>query len=165
MLGETITQTSNLNTSAKWYSFPRTLVHVRGGIYRGPSLHNLCTNDYSPPLFIQYNPSKLQGRSCLFTLRDFILHVILSIFKVAFIKDVFASSHLRVLVLNLVDFARWEKSKIYLRSWISSPLLFISSEVKISPSLLNPARELWHKILMVNSKVSVLCSLVKSNPQ
>ena len=165
MLGETITQTSNLNTSGKWYSFPRASVHVRGGIYRGPSLRNLCTNDYFSSLFIQYNPSSLQGRSYLFTLRDFILHVILSIFKVAFTKDVFTSSHLRVLVLNLVDFARWAKSKIYLRSWISFPLLFISSEVKISPSLLNPASKLWHKILVVNSEDSRLCFLAKSNPQ
>ena len=165
MLGETITQTSNLNTSGKWYSFPRASVHVRGGIYRGPSLRNLCTNDYFAPLFIQYNPFKLQGWCCLFTLRDFILHVILSIFKVAFIKDVFASSHLRVLVLNLVDFARWAKSKIYLRSWISSPLLLISSLVKNSPSLLNPASKLWHKILAVNSKVLGLCFLAKSNLQ
>jgi len=165
MLGETITQTSNLNTSAKWYSFPRTLVHVRGGIYRGPSLHNLCTNSYFVPLFIQHNPSKLQGRSCVFTLRDFILHVSLSIFKVAFIKDVFASSNLRVLVLNLVDFTRSAKSKIYLCSWITSTLLLVSSEVKIYPLLLNPASKLWHKILVVNSGLSGLCFLAKSNPQ
>ena len=61
MLGETITQTSNLNTSAKWYSFPRTLVHVRGGIYRGPSLHNLCTNDYFAPLLFNTTPLNYRG--------------------------------------------------------------------------------------------------------
>jgi hypothetical protein len=37
--------------SGKWYSFPLALVHVRGSIYRGPSLRNLCTNDYFSPLY------------------------------------------------------------------------------------------------------------------
>jgi hypothetical protein len=45
------------------------------------------------------------------------------------------------------------------------PLLLILREAKISPSLLNPASKLWHKILVVNSEVSGLCFLAKSNPQ
>jgi len=50
------------------YSFHHRTVHIRGGIYRGPSLRNLYTNDHYTSLLNQYNPSKLQGRSCLFTL-------------------------------------------------------------------------------------------------
>jgi hypothetical protein len=90
-VGRTIIQASNWNTNIKLYSFHDRIIHVEGGIYRGPSLRNLYTNDHYTPLFNQYNPSKLQGRSCLFTLRDFILHVVLSIFKVTFSSDVFAS--------------------------------------------------------------------------
>ena len=77
MLGETITQASNLNTNTKLYSFHDRTIHIRGGIYRGPSLRNLYTNDHYTPLSNQYNPFELQGRSCLFTLGNYILHAIL----------------------------------------------------------------------------------------
>ena len=114
----------------------------------------ICIQLTITPLSNQYNPFKLHGRSCLFTLWNFVLRVILSILKVAFISDVLASFDLKVPALNLVVFASQAKSKSCLRTWISSPLLLVSSKVEISPSLLTPASKLWHKILVINSEVS-----------
>ena len=48
-------------------------VHVREGIYRGPSLHNDYTNVYSTPTHNEYNPFKLTGAKLSFHLRVMLL--------------------------------------------------------------------------------------------
>ena len=65
----------------KLYPFHDRTVHVRGDIYRGPSLRILHTNDHFTPNSHNYNPYQLQGRSGHFSQLQsptFNLHVNLS---------------------------------------------------------------------------------------
>ena len=66
VLGKKITQASKFEHKSKLYSFRDRTVHVRGGIYRGPNLRILYTNDHFTPNSNHYNPFQLQGRSGLF---------------------------------------------------------------------------------------------------
>ena len=91
MLGKTITQSSILSISVKLYSFHDRTVHVRGGIYRGPSLRNLYTNDYYTPLLISATPLNYRGEVVLLLFAVFILHVVLPFFKIMSTGTVFAS--------------------------------------------------------------------------
>jgi len=76
MLGKTITQASKFEHKTKLHSFHDHTVHVRGGIYRDPSLRILHKMTILPVTPIVTTLFNYKGEVVFFPIQDFTLQLL-----------------------------------------------------------------------------------------